>query len=399
MKNVLFVDDEPRMLDALRRMLREQRHLWNMDFAVSGEQALSRFESMPFDVVVSDMRMPGMDGAQLLEEVMRRSPQTVRIILSGQSDREGMLRSIGPAHQFLAKPCDPAILKATVSRACALRDRLADERLVQLVSRIRTLPSVPQVYTQLFDEIQSRNVSLARVGEIISQDVAMSAKVLQLVNSAFFGLAKTVSSPMHATTLLGLDTMKALALSLGVFSQFDASKSSNPSLHHVVDHSLRVAMCAKSICRLHGQEQKMADDAFMAGVLHDIGQLVMMTNLQPEYCEARKRAHLNLQPTWKIEDSMLGADHCKLGAYLMGLWGLPDPIVETVAMHHYPSLSEGDAFSPLTAVHVADVLVHEVAPADEVLSLDWEYLQRIGVADRIDHWREACQTTLRETLP
>ncbi len=397
MKNVMFVDDEPRVIDALRRMLRDQRDAWRMEFALSGEEALRRVEAEPFDVIVSDMRMPGMDGAQLLERVVERSPQTVRIILSGQADRDNVLRSVGPTHQFLAKPCDAEVLKSTVKRACNLRDRLADGGLVQLVSRIRTLPSLPSMYTQLLAELQTNGGSLTRVGEIISQDVAMTAKILQLVNSSFFGLPRAVSTPIHATKLLGLETIKALVFSASVFSQFDAPAETCAALNRAVEHSFQVGMCAKAISKQFSSDSKLVDEAFMAGVLHDVGQLVLMTNLAAKYEEVKQSAELDQLPTWRMEKSAFGADHGTLGAYLMGLWGLPDTIVETVAFHHYPNESPGEQFSPLTAVHIADAFCHAEATADEVPELDGPYLERVGVADRIDSWRESCRSISKES--
>jgi len=218
-KRVLFVDDEPRILDGLKRMLRHMRDEWEMSFVESGEAALKVLESARFDVVVSDMRMPGMDGAELLTRVMERYPQIVRIVLSGHADKEMILKTVRPAHQYLSKPCDPEKLRSTVARASALRGLLADELLKQLVSQMSTLPSAPSLYNEVMNELRSGEGSVQRVGEIVSKDVGMTAKILQVVNSAFFGVPRHVESPAQAVSLLGLETIKALALSAQVFSQ------------------------------------------------------------------------------------------------------------------------------------------------------------------------------------
>jgi CheY-like chemotaxis protein len=220
MRRILFVDDEPKVLAWLERMLRSMRHEWEMEFAKSGPEALEALAARPFDVVVSDMRMPGMNGTQLLAEVMQRHPQVVRIILSGNADHETGMKSVGPAHQFLTKPCDVEVVKTTVGRACALRDLLADERLRLLVSQMQSLPSLPSLYEELVRELQLPNASLKRVGEIISKDVGMTAKILQMVNSAFFGLRREVSSIGRALTLLGLENVKRWS-TLTVFAGVD----------------------------------------------------------------------------------------------------------------------------------------------------------------------------------
>ncbi len=260
-------------------MLRSMRHEWEMSFAENGAQALQILGERPFDVIVSDMRMPGMDGAELLKRVMERFPQIVRIILSGQSEQESIIRAMSCTHQFLSKPCDPELLKATVSRAFALRDLLANETLKQLVLQIQSLPSLPSIYVELTEALQSPDASTKQIAEIISKDVAMTAKILQLVNSAFFGLRERVSNPAQATTLLGLETIRALALSVNVFCQFDEKELPDFSLSELWSHSLTVGTLAKAICKSNSRESKMCDEALVAGFLHDAGTLVLAANL------------------------------------------------------------------------------------------------------------------------
>src|SRR5216683_1384998 len=227
-KRILFVDDEVNVLQGLRRMLNPMRHEWEMVFVESGQEALALLAQAPCDVIVSDMRMPGsdmrmpgMDGTQLLTQVMERFPLTVRIILSGYADSAMILKAVGPVHQYLAKPCDAATLQLTIARACALRSLLADPTLQGLVAGMQTLPSLPTLYLEVLEAVQDPQGSLERVGDIMSRDISMTAKMLQLVNSAFFGLRRHVSNPGEAVKLLGLDTIKALILSMQVFSRFD----------------------------------------------------------------------------------------------------------------------------------------------------------------------------------
>jgi len=142
-KRILFVDDEPNVLQGLQRMLRPLRDEWEMTFVSSGAEALQRLAQAPFDVIVSDMRMPNMDGAQLLTEVMQRHPEVIRIVLSGQANQEVVMKAVGPTHQYLAKPCDPESLKALVSQTSALRGLLTDATLKGLVASMKSLPSLP----------------------------------------------------------------------------------------------------------------------------------------------------------------------------------------------------------------------------------------------------------------
>src|SRR5687767_155455 len=242
---------------------------WNMAFVGSGSEALDVMSGKPYEVVVSDMCMPGMNGADLLDKVRQRHPQTVRIILSGYADRDLILRSVKPAHQFLAKPCDAELVKAIVGRACAWRDMLTDASLKLLVTQTQTLPSLPSLYTELIEELQSPGACIKKAGEVISRDIGMTAKILKLVNSAFFGVRRTISNPVEAVSLLGLETLMSLALTIQIFSQLDQTEMYNFSPAALWSHSLRVGAFAKRIAQTEEMEPGVVTDSFTAGLLHD----------------------------------------------------------------------------------------------------------------------------------
>jgi len=375
------------------------RHEWEMAFSPSGQEALDALSKQPFDVLVTDMWMPGMDGAVLLTEVMRRYPEMVRIVLSGHASNRTVIRSVGTAHQYLLKPCDPDKLKRTVDRAFALHDQLSDDSLKQLLSRLKSVPSMPRLYAELMDELKCQDASVKRVGEIISKDPGMTAKVLQLVNSAFFGVPRHISSPSQAATMLGTDTLKALVLSVEVFSQLKDTECESVDFERLWKHSMETAAVAKQIAVADGVRREVANDATMAALLHDAGMLVLAQNLPEQHQEAVVRARDDSLPLCDAEHEVFGATHADVGAYLLGLWGLPDPIVEAVAFHHCPGKSYGDTFAPLTAVHVANVLIHEWHQEDTaggVEELDLDYLTQLGLADRIPAWRDAAEKVLSE---
>ncbi|MEN9573774.1 MAG: hypothetical protein RL514_1629 [Verrucomicrobiota bacterium] len=397
-KRVLFVDDETMVLQGLQRMLRPMRNDWDMEFVESGTVALERMAAAPADVVVSDMRMPGMNGAQLLSEVMRRFPKTVRIILSGHADHDLVLKAVGSTHQYLHKPCEPEILKATVQRAVALGDSLDNEQVKALVSQMSRLPSLPTVYLRVVEELQSADASLARVGEVIAQDVGMSAQVLKLVNSAFFGLRRRVANASDAVNYLGLDTIKALVLSLHTFSQYECADLGGISMVALRNHSLLTAACARHIARMEGAEAKILDEAFIGGLLHDAGKLVLAANFSGPYARAMKLTRDGGLTFTAAERGVFGCTHADVGGYLLGLWGLPVPVVECVSYHHHPSRTLENAFSPLTAVHAANVLAYELdkeAVAGKRAGFDHDYLLRVGKAGRVAAWQEDCRLNVQ----
>ena len=315
-------------------------------------------------------------------------------VLSGAPDRELFLKSACAAHQFLVMPCEPEQLEAAVTSARFLRDVVPDGRLLEVASRMTTLPSRPDLYFEILAEARSADGSMERVGEIIARDVGMAAKILQLVNSAYFGLQQHVASPQDAVTYLGFDTIRALVLSMQVFSQFDSSKLRGGSITDVWDHSVRTARLALAVAEAQDAPQRVVDEAFMAGMLHDAGELILAANLPDELERAHALTRESSLPRFEAEASVFGASHAEVGAYLLAIWGLPQPIVEAVAWHHRPSDSADVAFSALTAVHVANCLDRSTGGDDPGHALDRAYLERLDLAGRVDQW-----ALLRADLP
>jgi HD-like signal output (HDOD) protein len=397
MKTLLFVDDEPKVLQGLQRQLRPMHNEWDMNFTDGGIKALEFMATHPVDIVVSDMMMPGMDGAQLLIEVVKRHPQTVRIILSGHAEREAVLRLVGPAHQYLSKPCDADELRQAIIGAFALRDLLGNERLKQLTTRIKNLPILPALQNQLTEELRNESPSIERIGEIISRDIGMTAKILQLVNSAFFGLAQPVNNATEAALYLGLNTIRSLALSVGIFSQYDQKTCKSFSLDALSQHSWMTGVLARRVAQFEQKNSKFLEQCFLAGLLHDIGQLVLAFGLHEEYSAIITKSGKEKLPVWQVEQELLGATHADVGAYLLALWGLPNPIIEAVGLHHQPGKCMAPQFSPTIAVHAADVFAHEFSginnegPAPQ---LDTIHLNSLGFAGRIETWWAGCQETI-----
>lgn len=393
MKTLLFVDDDNKVLQGLQRQLHSMRHEWNMNFVDGGAKALAILAANPVDVIVSDMMMPGMDGAELLTEVSKRHPNTVRLVLSGHAEREAILRLVGPAHQYLSKPCDAEELRLAVARSFALRDLLSSEQLKELATRVKTLPTLPALYQQLTGELRKEDASIEIIGEIISRDIGMTTKILQLVNSAFFGLPQPISSASDAVMYLGLSTVRSLVLSLQVFSQFEDPPVRGFSLAALANHCWVTAVLARRIAGAQRADIKIVDQCFLAGLLHDVGRIILAAGLPERYARVWHEAPQRHIPVWQAEKIEFGATHAEVGAYLLALWGLPNPVIEAVALQHCPSACLVQEFSPLIAVHVASAFAHERnGDAADTYCMDLNYLAQTGLAGRLDDWREICLT-------
>jgi HD-like signal output (HDOD) protein len=398
-RRILFVDDEKEILNGLRRILYSRREKWDMQFVISGKEALDMLSKGKFDVVVTDMRMPGMDGAELLTIIKEKHPDIVRIILSGHSEMSAVLKSVGPAHQYLAKPCDPEKLTNTIDNACSLRSFLSDKSLQRVITQLETLPSIPSLYIEIIEELNSEDGSINKIGEIISRDAGMSAKILQLVNSAFFGLVSRVSHPSQAVHMLGLEMVKALVLTVKIFSQFDKSIMKLFSVEYLWKHSLAVATCAKEIAIVTGMNKRIIEDSFMAGILHDIGIIVLAANLPEKYKEVMA-IHKEEGVTWpEAENQVFGASHPEVGAYLLGLWGLPDEIIAPVFCHHFPISDNQYKNDPSTFIIVAETEVSKIIPAtmpENIAIANTKRPVAIDETERKNLWLETCRKVINK---
>jgi putative nucleotidyltransferase with HDIG domain len=356
-KRILFVDDERPVLDGLRSRLHRQCGKWEMIFVDSGAAAIERMREHSYDVIVTDMRMPTMDGAELLQTVSTCWPETIRIVLSGYAELDQTARLIPIAHQYLSKPCQPHHLENVVDRCLLLHELLQAPKLRAIVGRIRKLPALPKIYTALQNTLRNENVTLAEVAALVEADAALAARVLQIVNSAFFRLARRISNIEQAVGYLGFTTIRNLSLSAELFSRWAGVTRTGPDLDKLQLHAHAVAAAA-SVLTL---KTSVADDAMLAGLLHDIGYWVLAQESPDELTRAVELATAEALPLHAAETQVMGASHAEVGAYLLGIWGLPYAVVEAVAHHHQPERVSHSEFDVLAALTVA----HSLVPTDD----------------------------------
>ena len=390
--SIIFVDDDPNILSGLRRMLRGMRKEWHMDFAPGGRQALDMMAKHHFDVVISDMRMPEMDGAELLAKVKQAFPHMVRIILSGHSEKENILKTVQVAHRYLAKPCDPETIIDTIKGVCILRDLLPETTLKNFIHQLESLPSLPTLYSRLVGALKDPDIPLKKVGDIISRDVGMTSKLLKLVNSAFFGIGRKISDPGYAVQLLGLEAIRALVLTVEIFTIFNDAASSSLDLENLLHHSMKVAGLSKSLAESLENSQQVADDAFFAGMLHDLGKLVL-ASYQPEKYRTVVEMTAETDVSFSTaETEAFSTSHAEAGAHLLCLWGLPLDLVRSVAFHHNPLLSADPDALPLMAVAIADELVNAAEkgrPFEACCTEDIQsYIEIRGLGETVGHWKK-----------
>jgi len=400
MKRILFVDDEPKILEGLQRMLRPQRNRWDMVFAGGGEEAMAILGSSRFDVIVTDMRMPGIDGARLLQHVQEHFPSVIRVVLSGHVEMEAALRAAPVAHQFLSKPCDPERLREVIERSCQCTSMVADETVRRVVGAVGKLPSLPSTCAALLAALEDPDTPLTEVGRIIEQDVGMSAKILQLVNSSFFGLLREVGSVAVAVSYLGLDIVKHLVLSAHIFRTFHPAQAvAGFSMDAFQAHSRLAARIAGRL----PAPNSVIPTAVVTALLHDTGKLVLAARLPGQFEMALRVSREERRPLYAVEEAAIGTGHAEIGAYLLGLWRLPLPIVDAVYRHHRPTVQQSTpGLDILACTHIADALAFELSqglPGDAPPNyglLDERYIAALGVADKIPVWRALAQQVFED---
>jgi HD-like signal output (HDOD) protein len=370
LKRLVVVDDEQMVLDAIRRQFYSRRKEWESHYFLTGAEALSFMEDHPTDVVMTDLNMAPMDGAELLKVVQDRFPGTVRLLLTGAAGVKMTLPAALLAHQSFSKPCDPMELRDAIERAFRTCLASTTDRMRDLVGSMGALPSVPEVYSALTRVMNDPDAGLSEVAAIIERDAAISMKLIQLANSSMFAVAQRVESVRDAASYLGMNLVRMLVLSAEVHQRFsDAAALPGFSLHREQAHGSLVANIARGM----SEERETADRFFLAGLLHDVGRIVLAS------------AGIHGDETSDGDVPI----HASVGAYLLTLWGIPLPVVEAVGRHHDPAEAEPRTFGIVTAVHVADALAHEVNPAADAPAkpVDEGHLLRLGVLDRLPEWR------------
>jgi len=391
-KHILFVDDEARVRESLQRQLRPFSDAWQMTFVGSGKEALETLDRGGIDVLVTDLGMPGMTGPELLKIAMERHPKVARLVLAPPSDQPYVMTCAAATHQFLNRPCDPEILRTAIQRACDVETSLRREQIGRLVARMDRLPSLPDLYVALVDKMADPECGIDDVAAIVARDISMTARILKLVNSAFFGLRQQVANPSEAVNYLGLDTIKALVLSINAFAQFERVPLGALSLEALWNHSLLTGGCAKLVAEIEGGSARLLDEAFVSGMLHDTGKLALAANFPKEYTRVSTEAAKAPGGLLAAEEAVFGATHAEVGGYMLGLWGLPGAIVDAVTWHHAPIACVETTFSPLTCVHVGNVWAHD-GNGDASSPIDKAYIERIGMANRLAEWQRACHET------
>ena len=387
-KRLLIADADAGAWDELRQALGES---WVVVGAASGGAALAEAQKQPFNVVVANHDLPDLSGAELLNRLRVANPETLRFIAADAALKEKVMCHVLGGHQFLAVPFDRATLKISIERSLAA-DYGMSSSLRELVGRIRTFPTIPSLYVEVVNALQNPNATTADIGAIIARDMAMTTKLVQVLNSAYFGLPRTITDPTEAVGILGFETIKSLIMTIKLLSQYDKVKPVYFSIDNIWRHSTNVARTARVMALLETGDTDCSGAAYTAGLMHDLGKVILAANFDDQYHGAHAVARKQQIPLWEVEKDIFGATHGEIGAYMLALWGMSAEVVKVAALHHHPLRAGDKTFTALTAVHVANALEYGGNPDADGLPapvVDAAYLQELGLEERVELWRFA----------
>ncbi len=391
---VLYLDDEASH-ERIRNGLPELGDSWEFHFTSNPRQALLAMSMYRFAAVVAGQMFTGQGDRHIFRRVRESHPSAVRILLNESNEGDINLGAVGLAHQVIPKPTDASVICDTIQCALRLGDLFLTREFRNQIAGIESLPTPPATYQELVREFQNPEVRIDRVVDIMSKDLALIAKLLQIVNSAYFGVSSEVKNLKHAVTLLGLDLVRNLALASGVFNRFPVKGMGYLTADWLADHGVAVGRRAYRIAEELGLEAHLCDTAMLAGLLHDTGKLIQLAYFRDKIQAAGSQAVKEEIPLHLAEQAQSGVDHSRVGAHLLALWGLPQALVEAVAFHHEPLQAGEPHPGVLTAVHIADGIIWEnyrersQALRPDGGSLDMDYLSALGIDEaRLAEFRE-----------
>lgn len=348
-KNILFVDDEKQILRAIKRLFLSENY--NVFLAESGKDALEILKNNHISIMVTDMRMPGMGGYELLQTVKALYPETLRLILSGYADENQIFNAIqnNLAKLYMFKPWDNEKFVDMINQISNFEDLRQNKRILNIIDKIDVLPTLPERYNK-FNKLVESDASIDKISDFIEEDPSISASVLHIANSAFY--ASKVGSIKQAISFLGLANIKNIVLFTNVFNisgNFEIFKVKELWEHLAITNKIQHLIYSKLL------NKKMPEYFSTAGLLHDIGKILEMQYFNTEYKKIIATAKTNKDKSIvEIENEILNINHCEFGAHLLDWWGVPHPIIEAALYHHDP-LNENVLNKELICVvYVAD---------------------------------------------
>lgn len=384
---ILVIDPDPLACTAFKNALKPKEASWTLTLATSTKDALEQVTKSPPDIIVTSSKANSGNGLALLSQLVDEAPLAHPFIKADESEKPSMAKALEGGCGFLRSDLSEGDILAAFKLCLSQNSWQSSPMVAQVLEHCSELQSLPESYLQIARAIRSSNSTISDIAEHVSLDLALSAKVLETVNSPFYGFGNSVNDVSQAINLIGLSSLESIVLAVKVFDYIHQSTSHCALVSELWNHSIDVAAAARRIALHHTEDPQAAERAYSAGLLHDIGKLILLETIPEQFLAAQRNAHENSISTWRSELSSFGCDHAEVGAKLLHTWKIPGEICQAVAMHHRPANACETHFSVLTAVHAANTIVRKRKKADHPDAIaDQAYLDEIGLSDKRDEW-------------
>ncbi len=385
---IMFVDDDPMVVRGIARNMSMMGAKMSIKVCTSAAEALATLEKELVDVIITDLYMPEIDGAALLEAVRTRYPTVLRFALSGEAKPDVMVQAARLAHQYLGKPCETAVLHKTIVETMAQMGKIKNADVTRTLSHLEGVPSRQASLAEFLRLLSDNAVSLETISVSLKKEPGLCARLLKVANSPYFGHSGSIETLDDAIGLLGMDMIVAMAATHKLFAVTPPPAASNLNLDALWTH----CVCVSSLVRRVGSKLKVPQavmrEAGTAALLHDIGKLVLAYAVPSGFAAATKQAEVDKMPGWQAEYSVFGNHHAEIGGCLLKLWGLPPGVVDAVLMHHTPHACAEGTVDAVTLLHIADAIAHLVARDGTTPFLDTAHLQALNLPIEIDYWMQ-----------
>jgi HD-like signal output (HDOD) protein len=396
-KSILLAFEDPQALVDITQALGAE---WEPTSVASEAEALAEFEKRSFDGLLVDFNLGSTDASELLNQAAEKRPETIRFLVAYEADLALVAAKVNGSYLILPKPIEPASLKSRIEEG--VNNSSSKQSGSDQANSVNDSPAVPSVYSEVLKAFESPNVTNKKIGKIIARDEALTAEVLRLTNSSYLGLPRDITDPVKAVESLGFETVKALVMALQFLAERSRLKPGYLSLEQIWQHSVNVGQIARDLMLFETKDRTLASQALTAGLLHDLGKIVLVTNFDDLYGRVHSLARKQPVALWDVEKEMFGANHGEIGACLLGMWNMPSAIVEATALHHEPPLGEHQELTPLAAVHIANVLEHQLQPGNDDMMvapvINTPFLNELGLLERLPVWRAAFANRRSENL-
>jgi HD-like signal output (HDOD) protein len=388
-KSILLAIADPEALAAISHALGTE---WMPTPVRNEPEAIAQLKRYSFSALLVDFNLGSPDASELLNLALEEHPETSRFLLVYEADLALVAAKVTGTHHILPKPIEFASLTRRIEEAVEEEDAECERAGEETAASQRTKAKIPAVYSEVLKAFEAPEVTSEELGGIIARDEALTAEVIRLAASGYLGLPRNLTRPAEAVESLGLEAVKTLVMARRYLAENSHLKPGYLSFDELWQHSTQVAQMARDLVLFETRDRALAASAFAAGLVHDLGKVVLVTNFDDLYGRVHSLARKQPVALWEVEKEMFGANHAEIGGCLVGMWNLPGQIVEATALHHEPAAGDELQLTPLAAVHIANVLEHQLRASEEFRigpAIDTRFLNGLGLLQRLPVWRAA----------